>query len=562
MKAKDRPRFDIDAVRELAGDKVFARGEAYHRAGHVEILSLEPGRALARVAGTEDYRTVLAGKGAQVGGRCSCPAFGDWGFCKHMVATALAANAAGDDGEAEGAGALARIRDYLKAQDVDSLVEMIIGLAEWDPALLRKLEMAAVTVHADDKTLAASLRKAITDATRTRGFVDYYRAPGWAAGVESALDTLAAIACGPRAELVLKLAEHAVSRIERAVESIDDSDGRCGALLQRAGEIHLEACRAARPDPVTLARDLFAREMADEYDTFHGAAALYADVLGETGLAEYRRLAMAAWDQLPPKTGSHRTTGDDDIEFDYLRLASIVDFFAEREGDVETRIAIRARDLSSPWRYLQLAEFCRTQGREDEALRHAEEGLWIFEDARPDQRLVFFAADLLAKAGRKDEATAHLWRAFEKTPGLELYGRLRKLGGKPARERALAALEARLAKEEPTRWHAPADLLIGILTQEKMFDAAWTALRRHGASRGVKEALAGASEATHPGEALNVYAERVEQLAEAGGNPGYEEARGLVARMATLRGAAEQADYVAGLRERFRRKRNFMKLLG
>ena len=52
----------------------------------------------------------------------------------------------------------------------------------------------------------------------------------------------------------------------------------------------------------------------------------------------------------------------------------ILDFFAERDGDVEARIALRMRDLSSPWDYLQLAEFCLSQGRQDEALRRAEEG--------------------------------------------------------------------------------------------------------------------------------------------------------------------------------------------
>lgn len=555
-----RPRFDIDVLRELAGGKVFARGEAYHRDGRVEILSLEKGRVLARVAGTNDYRTVITGKGGTIGGECTCPAFENWPVCKHMVATVLAANAAGTGAGAEGAGAVTRIRDYLKERDANALVEMIVDLAEQDPALFRRLEIAAASRHADDKTLNASLRKAITDATRTRGFVDYARAPGWAAGVDATLDTLAAVADGPRAELVLKLAEHAVSRIERAIEEIDDSDGHCGGLLARARDIHLEACHTARPDPVALARDLFAREMADEYDTFHGAAALYADILGEAGLAEYRRLATEAWDKLLPQTGPHRDA--EGLDFSGFRLASIMDFFAEREGDVEMRIAIRAKNLSSQWRYLQLAEFCRAEGREDEALRYAEEGLWVHEDARPDERLVFFAAELLAKAGRKEAAAAHLWQAFQKAPSLELYGRLRKFGGKGVRERALSILEARLVKDRPTRWHAPADLLILILTREKMFDAAWAAARAHGASRGVKESLANASEATHPDDALKVYAERVEELVNLGGNSAYEEARGLVDRMAGLRGAAEQAAYVAELKERFRRKRNFMKLLG
>ena len=77
----------------------------------------------------------------------------------------------------------------------------------------------------------------------------------------------------------------------------------------------------------------------------------------------------------------------------------------------------------------------------------------------------------------------------------------------------------------------------------------------------MKETLARASEATHPREALEIYARRIEELANAGGNPAYVEAVKLVARMAALRGAAEQAAYLAELRERHGRKRNFMKLL-
>jgi uncharacterized Zn finger protein len=93
MTTKHRARFDIDVLRELAGGKVFARGEAYYRDGQVEILVIEPGRVLAQVAGTEDYRTKLTGHGKNFDGECTCPAFEDWGFCKHLVATALTVNA-------------------------------------------------------------------------------------------------------------------------------------------------------------------------------------------------------------------------------------------------------------------------------------------------------------------------------------------------------------------------------------------------------------------------------------------------------------------------------------
>lgn len=552
-----QPRFDIDALQDLAGEKVFARGEAYHRSGQVEILSLERGRVLARVAGTEDYRTVLTGRGTKIDGECSCRAFEDFGFCKHMVATALAANA--EDGNSDGMGALARIRQHLKSKGVDALAQMILDAAERDPALFAKLDMAAAAVNSDDKTLEARLRKAIDGATRTRGYVDYRQASGWAEGVDSALDALADLVPAGRAGLVLKLAGHAVSRIERAVESIDDSDGHCGALFHRARDIHLAACRAARPDAVALARDLFAREMEDEYDTFHGAAALYADILGEAGLSEYRSLALKAWEKLPARGPRRRTQ---EVSSAYPRLKDILDFFAERDGDVEARIGLRSKDLSSPWDYLQLAEFCCAQGREAEALRYAEEGLWVFEDEPPDERLAALAGDLLIKADRKPDAEALLWRAFEQDPTLTLYKRLRKLCGKAVIERSTKLFEARLAKKQGSRWHSPADLLIRILMEERMFDAAWSAVGKHGASRSVKESLAEASDKTHPRESLGVYGKRVEELVRGGGNSAYAEAARLVGRMAALRAPSEQAAYVEALKARHGRKRNFLRVLG
>ena len=97
--------------------------------------------------------------------------------------------------------------------------------------------------------------------------------------------------------------------------------------------------------------------------------------------------------------------------------------------------------------------------------------------------------------------------------------------------------------------------------REKMFDAAWAVVREHGAPMALKEELAGDSEATHPSEVLEVYAQRVDELADAGGASAYAKAAELVARMAKLRNRGEHVAYVLALKERFGRRRNFMKLL-
>jgi tetratricopeptide (TPR) repeat protein len=169
-----------------------------------------------------------------------------------------------------------------------------------------------------------------------------------------------------------------------------------------------------------------------------------------------------------------------------------------------------------------------------------------------------FTAGLLAKAGRKGDAEKHLWRAFERAPSRDLYERLRKLGGTAACERALALLEASLSTDDALARYGASNLLVRLLIKEKMFDGAWSALERHGGGAELRQALADASQASHPGKALVVYAKLVEEHAQFGR---YEEAVRLVERMAGLRPAAEQATFLANLKERHRRKRNFMKLL-
>jgi uncharacterized Zn finger protein len=555
MTAENLPRFDIAALKRLAGG-AFVRGEVYHREGRVEILVIEARRVLARVTGTEDYRVNLLGKGETIKGECDCPAFDDYGFCKHMVATALSANESDHGSEAGGAGALARIRAHLADKSNGVLVGMIIDLAERDRALFRKLEIASAADGADDKTLAARLNKAIDQATATRGYVEYGEAGGWAGGVDEALDALDALD-SRRDRVLLKLAERAIDRIESAIESIDDSNGECSVLLERARDIHIRAARGARPDPMALARDLYERETGDGYGTFDGAAWLYVDVLGEAGLAEYRRLATEAWEKLPPLTGRAQRKA----EGDYDGLSGILDRFAERDGDVEARIALRAKDLSSPWKYFELAEFCLEHKGANEALRWAEEGLWTFEDAPSDARLALFTADLLMKADRRGEAEAVLKRAFERAPDFNVYTRWREAGGKAACDQALAVVERWAAAKTGPSFGHPADLGVKVLMHEKRFDMAWAMTRKHRVSPGVKESLARESEADYPREALGVYAERVDELANGGGNRAYEEAADLIARMGRLRALAEQTAYVATLKERFGRRRNFVKLL-
>lgn len=560
-------RFDVGRLREIAGEKVFARGVAYHEDDQVEIVSIERARVLAKVIGSGVYRCELEGAGKKFSGKCSCPAFSDWGFCKHLVATALATNDLNPGAQQQAASRLANIRDHLRAKGVEPLVEMIMELAERDPTLLSELELAAAAATADDETLFAQFKKAITDATRTHGFVEYRNVRAWAEKVDNLLDRIEKLVGSGRAQLVLRLLDHFFARMDDALNAMDDSDGQGGSLYAKACDIHLAACGEAKPDPVALARGLFAREVDSGWDFFHGASETYAEVLGAAGLAEYRRLASEAWQQVKPvRAGAPR---DDQFGRRYC-LESILASFAERDGDVDAGIAVRAKDLSTPYSYLQIAQLCLDHGRQAQALKWAEEGLWQFDDRR-DERLVFFAVDLYRRMGRKDDAGKLLWQTFERSPSMEVYRRLKRAAGSAAaevRDRALALLQSQLSApvgRAAPRWSSPRDRLLELTMSEGLLAQAWDLVHKYGCSDHLLASLAQASEKSHPVEALKVHAQQVERMVHLGGQHNYGAACKVIDRMRRIRAHigenADHAAYLAGLMLRHKAKRNFMALL-
>jgi uncharacterized Zn finger protein len=565
-------RFDIAALRDLAGEKVFERGVDYHEDGHVEIVTFDRARVLARVVGSEVYRCELVGTGKKFSGECSCPAFSDWGFCKHLVATALTANSLGPDAVEQASNRFAKIREHLRGKGVDGLVELVVGLAERDPSLLEELELSVAVATADDKTLLAQFKKALTEATRSHGFIEYGEMQDWAQGIQSVLDRIEGLIEGGRAVLVLQLLDHFFAQMDEALQEVDDSDGRGGGVYAKACEIHLAACHQAKPDPIELARALFARELDSDWDFFHGASEAYEDILGDTGLAEYRRLASEAWEKLKPLRATGRPMQDDQFSLRH-RLGAILERFAEREGNVDGVIAIRTKDLSNAYAYLRIAQLCLDHAREPEALKWAEEGLWEFEDD-PDERLIVFVSDLYRRIGRTEDADKLLWRMFERSPKMELYQRLKSAAGADrivadaVRDRALAWLRAQVGKQggRAGMWsRAPSELLVRLAMTEGLLTDAWIAVDRHGCSEILLEELAKASEHSHPAEALKAYADIVERMVRLGGQSNYENACNMIRRMRLLRKglgqSAQHAAYLDELRSRHKAKRNFMKLL-
>ena len=571
----------LDRIRQLAGTTSFQRGQAYCERGQVRSLVVHGDTLTASVDGTENYTIKLEAKNGELAHRCSCPVGGDGAFCKHCVAVALAwlENKPDRKSAEKSSGStplvtLDDLRPWLLDQPPATLAGFLLETAERDERLREKLLRAAARATAKGIDLSA-YKKSIDRASRADGCVDYYGAGGYADGVREAVEPLRELLADTpdQAEAVIGLVEHTLERVEDALESADDSDGEIGTLLSELQELHLAACKVARPDPEELATRLFAWEMHHHWDVFYNAAATYADILGAAGLTTYRRLSEAAWKKLPTLKSGER----EEYSGGRFRLTSIMEALARTSGDVDALVAIKAKNLSSPYHYLAIAEIYRDAKRPDDALDWAERGLKAFPKT-DDMRLLEFLADEYHRQKRPDEALALIWRPFETNfPSLSDYQRLKQHATRAEawpqwRERVLTSLRQRIAKEaggksgraDPWQGHGARATLVQIFLWEKDVDAAWATGHGHPLGRDLALELAAAREKTHPAEVIPIYLREIAALIDHKSNRSYEEAVRRLKQIKVLYLRLTLADeWVATLtrlRAQHKAKRNFIAL--
>ena len=559
----------------------FDRGEAYFADDRVLSLVEHSGKLTASVSGTEDYVVIFSVRDNALDYDCSCPVGADGGFCKHCVAAGLAwlANGGANPQKPKTAETpvitLDHARVWLGEQEKAALIQMLLDQAATDAHLCERLLLQAAKAAGGGANVAA-IRKALDRATRTGGFVEYRAAYGFSCGIDQVVDSIAELLEAGCAAEVIELTEHALGKVEQAILHMDDSDGNMGDILQRLQDLHLEACRKAKPDPVTLAERLFAWEMRAEFDTFYGAANTYAELLGERGLATYRQCAEAAWAKVPQTRPGEKDPGACSRTF---RIKNIMETLASQSGDVEALVAIKARDLSQAYTFLQIAEIYHEARQGDKALEWAERGTKAFP-VWTDSRLREFLADEYHRRKRHDEAMELIWKTFTERASLEEYQTLKTHADRiqqwPAwREKALQFIRAEIEGEKKQSslkrqhgvWTSPIhdhSLLVQIFLWEKDVEAAWREAQEGGCGGSWWMELARLREKQFPADVIPVYQKQVEALIHQKNNGSYAEAVKLLGKigglMMRLKRADQFAGYLATVRAAHKPKRNFIQL--
>ncbi|MGW7364063.1 SWIM zinc finger family protein [Streptomyces sp. NPDC054841] len=543
-------------LKALAGARSFERGLGYLDA----VTGIEVGGdwITATVHGTEQYRVKLLFDGStDMAGECDCPYGLEGNFCKHLVALGLTLLARRESLPQQRKGAQDRAQDldaWLSNLSRDDLLALVKEQVAEDQHLRRRLELRAASARGDLAGVRSRVRELLDIGPFAQyGYVEYADARAYSEQAGQAVSAITALTGSGRAGDAVILARDAMRLLAEAVESVDDSDGWLGQIGADLADAHLDACRAASPDPEDLARWLVRHLLGDDDDLSEIDPLDYEEALGERGMTVLRALAVEAW-------RANRTGWAEKYLMERL---------AKARGDVDAVVALHAADLApNGHTHLVIARELDAAGRPAEALSWAVRGVRDTEDLDAvDTALVDYLADRFAQADRLPEAVALRRDHFGARRSLLTYRQLRAAaraaGCWPAeREGALALLRADAGRKQGAHG---GPVLVDVLLDDRDVDEAWRAATETGAYDRQWLTLADQARADRPADALGVYLRLVEPLTRQTGNAVYE---GLVSLLLGLRDCHrrlgtpdEFTTYVTDLRTTQRRKRNLLRLM-
>ncbi|MGW5781935.1 SWIM zinc finger family protein [Streptomyces sp. NPDC003863] len=546
-------------LRRLAGARSFERGLGYLSA--VSRLEVGDEAFTATVDGSDAYEVELTeNEDGGLTGWCDCPYGQEGNFCKHCVAVGLTVLGQAEAVPQQRSAAASRTRlldAWLESRSREELLTLVREQLADDRDLRRRLELRAAAAGED----TGMVRERILSLLDTRpfaryGYVEYADAHAYGRQAAEAVTALRALTASGRSADAMEVAREALQALGRAYGEVDDSDGLLGDVATGLAEAHLNACRAAGPDPVETAEWLV-RFLLDEVNDATDIDFFdYRDVLGASGLARARASVVAAW-RANPKGWAEK----------YL-----MEHILKADGNsVDALVEVHAADLApNGHTHLVIARELETAGRAGEALEWAERGLReVVSEWGPDGDLVAFVCERYERAGRLADVVVVRRGLLRDRPSLAAYQHLRtaaRAAGTWESIERTNALEVLKAAAQPGdgRWY-DGSVLVDALMDDSDLQAAWQAATDGYADQRQWLALADRIRDRQPADALTVYLRWIEPLRKRTGDRTYERLAELLlsARAChhALGSQAEFATYLAALRADQKRKRKLMALL-
>jgi uncharacterized Zn finger protein len=242
----------LHTLRRLADSRSHERGTTYAAEGRVSALLTDGTMVTAKVRGNDLYIVRLRAAKGRLDSSCTCPVGRDEDFCKHCVAVGLAYLKTPPEVTGKAATGMEAVRAHLASKDKGELVDLLMKRAGEDGRLRQRLVLEAAKVRSKGVDFAA-YRRAVDAAVDADGLGEPDEDYEYVDGVQEAVNGIRGLLKAGHAAEAVELAEYALKKVESVMEQVYDEGTGVSGLLEELQEIHLKACRKAKPEPLGAA---------------------------------------------------------------------------------------------------------------------------------------------------------------------------------------------------------------------------------------------------------------------------------------------------------------------
>lgn len=401
----------------LAGDVAYESGLDYYNDGRVIELNINDTNIQAQVNGSDTYTVTLSHTQKLFEGSCSCPASDNFDFCKHCVAASLAYYyqtqtnlEMADDANAD------PVELYLNTFTKPQLVEQLFKLLkkdsyQYDHWLLRA-ELASGNLSSKD------LRKRITKAIpyKPSGIWRFQEVAVYFEQAEMDIEALAPAILNLPVNDAIKLVVYAIERLEKTLETVDDSSGYRNPLATIFKNWFLEVFDSHEWQSKERS-DLLCELMLHEKFSYeilnlpNGVDHLLTDDDHKNIIANIAK----TWATLTPpeKDKLHNDSR-------YKRLESILLADAKTNKNIERELEILAKGAIDTDRCLSLVKLCIQYSRLEEANKWLEYANQV-QTLRPYDvaAIETHQIELWIAEKQFNKAAEAQWARFEESEGFD-----------------------------------------------------------------------------------------------------------------------------------------------
>ncbi len=388
------------------------------------------------------------------------------------------------------------MRDFLLEQPKENLAEWILSVAKDMPDFRQRLEFYAATIQNPEESvevLETVCRELSALAMRQSQAIRVTELAPRATFLLEALENLL-----KRGQLIdsFHLCGKCAWLIDMAMTRLATESARMTRILQSFENLHFRIAQQKPVDPATLAERIFTQQVNSAHDFMLRALPQYAELLGETGLAAYRRKLDRVYRiMVEGETLEDRSQHSLRI---HVQEAKLLQQWAEYTSNRSEKIAICIAFAPTQEEVLRIADAIEKSGTRAEAVDAVLRACDRFQNPPPAALFEYLASYFEGEA-HFDRSLEYRWELFRTQPNEATY-------------RKLIASAAPIRQTEETRESAldfaaekNNSLYTRLLVLEGKLEDALDQARAHGATTEVWAILARAHAGKDPHTAINLF---------------------------------------------------------